>query len=129
MASSDVPAAEPSVTQSWLTPVPVLPRKTILPPAGRRLVFSEDLVTVVMKPLPLPGLMSASMEVPAAVPSVVHSSTPWEKSVALNSTLLPNWVKPSGSGVPKWPGKMSLTMEVPAAVPLVIQSSVPEVGV
>ena len=70
-----------------------------------------------------PGLMSLTSTVPAAVPSLFHSSAPAVPSVALKKTAPPTPTKLAGdeelfaSEIGLTPGKMSLTSAVPAAVP------------
>jgi hypothetical protein len=69
--------------------------------------------------------MSVTILVPAAVPSLTHSSRPWTPSSALKKTRLPTRVSSNGSD-PRAPGAMSSIRTVPAAVPSLFHSSLPE---
>jgi hypothetical protein len=68
-----------------------------------------------------PGLMSATIAVPAAVPSLIHSSLPWIRSSAANSKRSWKAVSPVNSMM-KPDGTTSNTNWVPAAVPSLRQS-------
>src|SRR5262249_31658500 len=81
---------------------------------------------------PAPGdldvvAMSRTSLVPALVPSLAHSSTPWTPSSAAKNTVR----RTAASSLPKpkrdefGPGRMSRTITVLAAVPRVRHSSVP----
>src|SRR5262249_19792556 len=72
---------------------------------------------------PAPGSMSATIVVPAAVPSLLHSSRPCTPSSALKNRF-PLMLIRSGED-PSLPGRMSLTIVVPAAEPSLFQSSPP----
>ncbi len=69
------------------------------------------------------GLMSSTSTVPAAVPSVFHSSVPVTVK-AEKKTVSPTTVSSAGTDEPR-PGLMSLTSTVPAAVPSLFHSSEP----
>ena len=72
--------------------------------------------------LPGPGLMSFTRTVPAAVPSVLHSSDPVPSSAAKKS-VPPTLVNPVGLELP---GRlMSATRTVPLSVPSLLHSSDP----
>jgi hypothetical protein len=70
--------------------------------------------------------MSSTMTVPAAVPSVFHSSLPFVASLALKKTVLPTASKPYGLLSPP-PGMMFLSITVPPTVPSDTQGSNPSV--
>src|SRR5262245_60070145 len=75
-----------------------------------------------------PGLMSLTMTVPCAVPSLFHSSKPCTPSSAVkNSVPLTSVRFPihAAGNPPAGPGLMSLTILVPAAVPSLFHSSRP----
>ena len=74
--------------------------------------------------LPLPGLMSSTSTVPAAVPSLFHSSTPLVPSLAVKKSVPFTFVSDRGLESPL-PARMSLTSTVPAAVPSLFHSSTP----
>ena len=61
-----------------------------------------------------PGRMSSTSTVPAAVPSLFHSSTPVVPSLAVKKSVPFTFVETAGSE-PVAPGLMSLTSTVPAA--------------
>jgi hypothetical protein len=62
-----------------------------------------------------------SWNVPAAVPSVVQSSYPWEASLASKKTVPFTFVK-NVAYEPPMLGVMSLTTAVPIAVPLLVHT-------
>ena len=70
--------------------------------------------------------MSATIAVPAAVPSVTHSSLPCIPSLAVNSDrpVAQRGETDADQSTPD-PGLMSATSAVPAAVPSVTHSSEP----
>ena len=70
-----------------------------------------------------PGLMSLTIVVPAAVPSLHQTSVPFTPSSAEKHTSLPRATRYSGSEPSSGVGSMSLTIAVPAAVPSLRQSS------
>lgn len=73
---------------------------------------------------PDPGVISRTRTVPAVVPSLFQSSTPFTPSFAAKYNIPFTAVSPCG--VEKTPkGLMSLTSTVPAVVPLLFQSSAP----
>ena len=76
---------------------------------------------------PDPGLMSATSNVPPAVPSVRQSSEPVAPSLAVKKTRPFAAVNNPGFELAD-PGAMSATSVVPAAVPSLRQSSVPVLG-
>ncbi len=125
--TSTVPAALPSVFQSSLAGVVVVPWKKAVVPTTAMPEKPRP------APQPEPGETSFTITVPAAVPSVFHGSTPcvpsspkkrrppakgWSTTRA--KKLKPFWVK-------KGPllGLTSFTRTVPAAVPSVFHSSRP----
>ena len=67
--------------------------------------------------LPPSGVDVLQQPVPAGVPSVTHSSVPWEPSLAEKISSLPSTVKPDGVASP-----CTVKATVPAAVPSVAQS-------
>src|SRR4051812_30038367 len=73
---------------------------------------------------PVWGLRSLTRAVPAAVPSLAHSSVPWSRSSAAKNSRPPAAVRWRGYD-PAGPGPTSLTITVPAAVPSDFHSSVP----
>src|SRR5947207_15863628 len=75
----------------------------------------------------LPGLMSATIMVPAAVPSLIHNSKPCAPSSASKKSVPLTLVKKKGLGE-ALSGLMSFTISVPAAVPSLFHSSRPDVG-
>ena len=77
--------------------------------------------------LGLPGLMSSTSVVPADVPSLFQSSTPWVPSFAVKKAVLPTAVMLLGYE-PIEPGSMSLTIPVPLAVPSLLKISYPPLG-
>ena len=68
--------------------------------------------------------MSLTRTVPAAVPSLFHSSSPVEPSSAVKNSVPFTFVRLLGSE-PAPLGMMSLTRTVPAAVPSLFHSSTP----
>ena len=72
----------------------------------------------------LPGLMSLTRRVPAAVPLLFHSSKPLTPLSALKNRVPLTLVRSEGLEEPR-PGLMSLTRTVPATVPLLFHSSTP----
>jgi hypothetical protein len=72
--------------------------------------------------------MSLTWTVPAAVPSLFHSSTPDNELLAAKKSVPFTLVRELGFE-PMEPAKMSLTWRVPAAVPSLFHNSVPVVGV
>src|SRR5919199_3644597 len=108
----------PSLFQSSL-PVPVVPvlaaNSSELPKAVR----------AVGDELPAPERMSLTCTVPAAVPSVFHSSVPVVVSLAAKNTLAPRAVRPLGELLVLRLELMSFTRTVPAAVPSLFHSSAP----
>src|SRR5262249_9386064 len=75
--------------------------------------------------LDAPGQISATMTVPAGVPSLFQSSTPATPSVAANTMPPANAVMPVIEEPVLAVGLMSLTSTVPVAVPSVFHSSAP----
>src|SRR5262249_14158790 len=71
-----------------------------------------------------PGEMFLTRTVPAAVPSLFHSSTPFEPSNALKKRMPLKFVRLVGHEF-SVPGAISLTRTVPAAVPSLFHSSSP----
>ena len=135
-ASSDVPAPVPSVTQSSVPVVPCVAENTVRPfGAAAKLDGAPPFPTVSPPETTVPGFMSASIDVPAAVPSVIQSSDPLVPSLARNSARPgaieknePGTLDP-GTSEPKDGGRvrMSRNSEVPAAVPSVTHNSVPAI--
>src|SRR5262245_24181779 len=80
----------------------------------------------------LPGLMSLTRTVPAAVPSLFHSSWPLVPLEAEKNnvplTFVSSWTFELEPYELPPPGRMSLTRTVPAAVPLLFHSSSPLVS-
>src|SRR5262249_19073833 len=77
--------------------------------------------------LPLPGLMSATIVVPLAVPSLVHSSCPFLPSLAVKNSFPLTLVRLPGLEL-ALPLTMSATRTVPVVVvwlPLVLVTVVP----
>src|SRR5262245_36768926 len=129
-------------SERWAEPSLICTPLTIGGPDGRihnSLPWTPSLVTKYSAPfttaiLPaekppgaqpmLLGLMSATMRVPAAVPSLCHSSAPWTPSLAEKYSVPLTLVRDVGYD-PTLPGLISLTMSVPAVVPLLFHSSVP----
>src|SRR5262249_7628372 len=70
------------------------------------------------------GLMSLPRSVPAAVPSLFHSSTPFTPSAAEKNRAPLTFVRLPGFEL-ALPGMMSLPITVPAVVPLLFHSSEP----
>ena len=68
--------------------------------------------------------MSLTRVVPAAVPSLFHSSVPWLPSSAAKNSVPFTFVRLLGEDE-ALPALMSLTRTVPAAVPSLFHSSVP----
>ena len=71
-----------------------------------------------------PGLMSLTSTVPAAVPSLFHSSVPKSGWNAVKKSVPLTLVSQEGLEDPA-PGLMSFTSTVPAVVPSLFQSSNP----
>ena len=71
---------------------------------------------------PASGLMSLTITVPAAVPSLFHSSRPFVPSSALKKSMPPTAVS-APILLSFKPGAMSFTITVPAAVPSLFHSS------
>ena len=106
-------ATDPSCDPTHVEVEPVLedgPRGRPMPPEPSR--------------ASLPGSMSVTSLVPAAVPSLFHSSPPWMPSLAARNSLPWNGVRLPGDE-PLAPSRMSLTSLVPADVPSVFHSSRP----
>src|SRR5207302_660138 len=76
------------------------------------------------KPKELPGLMSLTRTVPAALPSLFHNSRPFTPSSATKNSVPPTAVRYPGYE-PELAGLMSLTRTVPAALPSLFHSSTP----
>jgi hypothetical protein len=73
---------------------------------------------------PVPAVRSFTGTVPAAVPSLFHSSRPIVSSSAAKRARLP--VPTNGAGIePVAPAKTSCSRTVPAAVPSLVQGSTP----
>jgi hypothetical protein len=78
----------------------------------------------------VPGAISCTIVVPAAVPSLFHSAAPVMPSLAWKNSVVPTAVSCGTllAGTDEvGPTLMSLTSTVPAAVPSVFHSSVPVV--
>src|SRR5690606_6711207 len=106
-----VPTVVPSVRHSSL-PLP----GEVVPSEARK--YSLPLYSTMYCGLELevPLQMSATITVPAAVPSVFHSSVPVDPSLALKYSAPLNSLKYAGLELVA-PTLMSFTMTVPAAVP------------
>ena len=63
--------------------------------------------------------------VPAAVPSLFHSSLPWAPSLAVKNSVAADVRQEPRVELLAVPGLMSLTRTVPAAVPSLFHSSSP----
>ena len=78
-----------------------------------------------MRAVPLPGLMSLTRTVPAAVPSLFHSSRPCRAVVGREEQRAVDVRQVARVASSQLPGLMSLTRTVPAAVPSLFHSSLP----
>src|SRR5262249_13232037 len=115
-----VPAAVPSVRPSSLPVTPSLAAKyRRLPDTTRP---NEPLLPG-WEPSG-PGRMSLTTKVPAAVPSLRHSSVP-RSAVVARDNRAPLTLTGSRKQRPALPAATSLTRAVPAAVPSVFHSSAP----
>src|SRR5262249_53701414 len=74
-------------------------------------------------PPPGPGQVSLTSTVPAGVPSLFHSSSPWTPSSAAKYNMPFTSARPDGFAWHEIEGSRSFTITVPAVVPSLFQSA------
>ena len=121
--TSTVPASVPSLFHSVS---PVQPPPFSAPKAVKRRVPLRSTRRVGPE-LAGPGRISLTRTVPAAVPSLFHSSLPVSGWKALKKSV-PLIFRSRATPAEPAPGTMSLTRTVPAAVPSLFHSSLPVSG-